>query len=134
TNEFWSSLRVTLSSIAAAYAMACVLGIFSGWLVTRSQLLTRALEPLVSGIFAIPITLFFPLFILFFGIGPWSKIAYGAVYGFFPITLNTIAALAHVDRRLIDAGRAMGFTRMGILRHVLLPAAVPVILSGLRIW
>jgi len=107
--------------------------LFAGWLLTRSQLLTRAFEPLVSGIFAIPITLFFPLFILFFGIGPASKIAYGAVYAFFPIVLNTIAGFAQVDRRLIDAARVMGFTRVGILRHVLLPAAFPVILTGLRI-
>jgi ABC-type nitrate/sulfonate/bicarbonate transport system permease component len=96
-------------------------------------LLTRAFEPLGSWIFAIPITLFFPLFILFFGIGPESKIAYGAVYAFFPIALNTIAGFAHVERRLIDAARVLGLTRAGILRHVLFPAAFPVILTGLRI-
>jgi ABC-type nitrate/sulfonate/bicarbonate transport system permease component len=133
TDEFWSAIRVTLGSIAAAYVIASVLGMASGWLITRSVLLTRIFEPLVSGIFAIPITLFFPLFILFFGIGAPSKIAYGAVYGFFPVALNTIAAFAYVDRRLVNAGRAMGFTRAGILRHVLLPAAFPVILTGLRI-
>jgi ABC-type nitrate/sulfonate/bicarbonate transport system permease component len=133
TDEFWVAIRVTLGSIAAAYAMAAVLGIICGWLLTRSTLLMKAFEPLVSGIFAVPITLFFPLFILFFGIGTPSKIAYGAVYGFFPIALNTIAAFAHVDTRLVDAGRAMGITRTGMLRHVLFPAAFPVILTGLRI-
>jgi ABC-type nitrate/sulfonate/bicarbonate transport system permease component len=133
TDEFSSAIRVTVGSIAAAYAIAAVFGITFGWLITRSALLTKTFEPLVSGIFAVPITLFFPLFILFFGIEAPSKIAYGAVYGFFPITLNTIAAFAHVDRRLIDAGRAMGFSQAGILRHVLLPAAFPVILTGLRI-
>ena len=132
-DEFWLAIRVTLGSIAAAYAIAAVMGIACGWIITRSTLLTKIFEPLVSGIFAIPITLFFPLFILFFGIGAPSKIAYGAVYGFFPITLNTIAAFAHVDRRLIDAARAMGFTRTGILRYVLLPGAFPMVLTGLRI-
>jgi ABC-type nitrate/sulfonate/bicarbonate transport system permease component len=133
SNEFWPAVRVTLTSVVAAYLIAAIAGVFAGWLLTRSQLLTRAFEPLVSGIFAIPITLFFPLFILFFGIGPASKIAYGAVYAFFPVVLNTIAGFAQVDRRLIDAARVMGFTRVGILRHVLLPAAFPVILTGLRI-
>lgn len=133
TGEFWGAIRVTLTTIGLAYALAAVAGVFTGWLLTRSRLLTRAFEPVVSAIFAVPITLFFPLFILFFGIGPESKLAYGAVYGFFPIALNTVAAFAHVDRRLVDAARSMGIGQAGILRHVLLPAAFPVILTGLRI-
>ena len=64
--------------------IAVVLGVFAGWLITRSRYLTQVLEPVVSGLFAIPITLFFPVFILMFGIGPESKVAYGAAYGFFP--------------------------------------------------
>jgi ABC-type nitrate/sulfonate/bicarbonate transport system permease component len=133
TDEFWNALRVTLTTIGVAYAIAGAAGVLSGWFLTRSRLLTKAFEPLVSGIFAVPITLFFPLFILFFGIGPASKIAYGATYAFFPIVLNTIAGFAHVDRRLTDAARSMGFTQAGIFRHVLFPAAFPVILTGLRI-
>ena len=133
TGEFWNTVRITLTTIAAAYAIAVLAGVLCGWLLTRSRLLTQAFEPLVSGFFAIPITLFFPLFILVFGIGPPSKLAYGAVYGFFPVALNTIAAFAHVDRRLIDAARSMGLSSAGIFRHVLLPAAFPVILTGLRI-
>jgi ABC-type nitrate/sulfonate/bicarbonate transport system permease component len=133
TGEFWRAIRVTLTTIAAAYAMAVACGVFFGWVLTRSRMVTKAFEPLVSGIFAIPITLFFPLFILFFGIGPPSKIAYGAVYGLFPIALNTIAGFANVDPRLIDAAHSMGFSQRGIFRHVLFPAAFPVILTGLRI-
>ena len=133
TNAFWSTIRITITTISTAYAIAVIAGVISGWLLTRSRLVTQAFEPLVSGIFAIPITLFFPLFILFFGIGPASKLAYGAVYAFFPVVLNTIAGFAHVDRRLIDAAQTMGFTQLGILRHVLFPAAFPAILTGMRI-
>jgi ABC-type nitrate/sulfonate/bicarbonate transport system permease component len=91
------------------------------------------LEPVVSGLFAIPITLFLPLFILLFGIGTGSKVAYGATYGFFPIALNTIAGLSSVDDRFLNAARSMGLTSLGTFRHVLFPAAFPVILTGLRI-
>lgn len=133
TDEFWSAIRVTLTTIATAYALAVITGVLTGYALTRWRLLTRAFEPLVSGAFAIPITLFFPLFILFFGIGPESKLAYGAVYGFFPVALNTVAGFANVDRRLVDAARSMGIGPAGILRHVLFPAAFPVILTGLRI-
>jgi ABC-type nitrate/sulfonate/bicarbonate transport system permease component len=133
TNALWPALGATFATVAEAYAIAATGGILAGYLVTRSRFLTEVLEPVVSGLFAIPLTLFFPLFILLFGIGAGSKVAYGATYAFFPIVLNTIAGLSSVDRRYIDAARAMGFSAAGLFRHVLLPAAFPVILTGLRI-
>jgi ABC-type nitrate/sulfonate/bicarbonate transport system permease component len=133
TDDFWSAVRVTLATVAEAYAIAVAVGLAAGYLVTRSRYLTRVFEPVLSGLFTIPITLFFPLFILLFGIGPGSKVAYGAAYGFFPIALNAIAGLAHADRRYVDAARAMGITRLGIVRHVLFPSAFAIILTGLRI-
>jgi ABC-type nitrate/sulfonate/bicarbonate transport system permease component len=101
--------------------------------VTRSRFLTAVLEPVISALFSIPITLFLPLFILVFGIGTGSKVAYGAAYGFFPIALNTIAGLSRVDRRYLAAARALGISAFGTVRHVMWPAAFPVILTGLRI-
>jgi ABC-type nitrate/sulfonate/bicarbonate transport system permease component len=133
TDAFWSAVQVTLATIAQAYAIATVLGLSTGYLVTRSQFLTAVFEPVVGGLFAIPITLFLPMFILLLGIGTASKVAYGAAYGFFPIALNTIAGFAHVDALYTKAAKAMGLSAAGTFRHVLLPAAFPVILTGLRI-
>ena len=133
TEDFWSAVGTTTLTIVEAYAIAVVLGVFAGWSVTRSRYMTQVLEPVVSGLFAIPITLFFPVFILMFGIGPESKVAYGAAYGFFPIALNTIAGLAGVDQRYLNAARSMGVSGVGLFWHVLFPAAFPVILTGLRI-
>ena len=133
TPQFWSAVQVTLITIAQAYIIAAVLGISSGYAITRSRFATKVLEPIVSSTFAIPITLFLPLFILLFGIGPASKVAYGAAYGFFPIALNTIAGLAGVEDRYLNAAKSMGFSQAGTFRHVLFPAAFPIILTGLRI-
>ena len=133
TDQFWAAVRTTLMTISQAYGIAIASGILIGYLVTRSRFLTQVLEPIVSGLFAIPITLFFPLFILLFGIGPASKIAYGAAYGFFPIALNTIAGLSGVGGNYLNAARSMGLSSFGIFRYVLFPAAFPVILTGLRI-
>jgi len=133
TGQFWSPLLVTLGTIAKAYAIAVVTGVLVGYLVTRSRFLTDVFEPIVAGIFSIPITLFFPLFILFFGIGTGSKVAYGAVYGFFPVALNTIAGLSGVSPHYLRAARSMGLSRWGAFRHVLMPSAFPVIVNGLRI-
>ncbi len=133
TPQFWSAVQVTLTTIAKAYGIAIVSGVFVGYLITRSRFWTDVLEPVIAGLFTIPITLFFPLFILFFGIGPASKVAYGATYGFFPIALNTIAGLAHADERYLRAARSMGASGFDTFRHVLLPGALPVLLTGLRV-
>jgi ABC-type nitrate/sulfonate/bicarbonate transport system permease component len=133
SGQFWPAALVTLGTIARAYGVAIVCGIFAGWLVTRSKFATEAIEPIIAGLFTIPITLFFPMFILFFGIGTGSKVAYGAVYGFFPIALNTIAGLGAVEERYLRAARSMGASGFETFRHVLLPHAFPVILTGLRI-
>ena len=131
--QFWPAVLVTLGTIARAYALAVIFGVLVGYLVTRSKFATEAIEPIIAGLFTIPITLFFPMFILFFGIGTGSKIAYGAVYGFFPIALNTIAALSNVDERYLRAAQSMGATRLETFRHVLMPCSFPVMLTGLRI-
>jgi ABC-type nitrate/sulfonate/bicarbonate transport system permease component len=133
TRQFWSAVRVTLTTIAEAYVIAVVAGLFVGYLVTRSRFATEVVEPLIAGLFTIPITLFFPMFILFFGVGTGSKIAYGALYGFFPIALNTIAAFSAFEKRYLDAARSMGASRLDTFRHVLLPGALPVIANGMRI-
>jgi ABC-type nitrate/sulfonate/bicarbonate transport system permease component len=133
TAEFWSAVRTTLTTIAQAYLIACLLGVAAGYLVTRSRFLTRVFEPVLSSLFAIPLTLFFPLFILLFGIGTASKVAYGAAFAFFPIALNTIAGLSSAEQRYLNAARSMGVTAFGTFRHVMFPAAFPVMLTGLRI-
>jgi len=131
--QLWSSLSVTVLSIAKAYAIAVIAGIATGFAVARSRTLIRLFEPVLSGMFAVPLTMFFPLFVLFFGIGPDSKVAYGATYSFFPIALNTIAAFSNVDDIYLRAARAMGASGWQQFRYVYMPAALPVTLTGLRI-
>src|SRR5215468_8621535 len=133
TGQFWSAVRVTLATIAQAYVIALVAGILAGYVVSRSRFLNDVLEPVIAGLFTIPITLFFPMFILFFGIGTGSKIAYGATYAFFPIALNTIASFANVEAHFLRAARSMGASRWDTFRHVLVPSALPVLLNGMRI-
>ncbi|MGH8220261.1 MAG: ABC transporter permease [Steroidobacteraceae bacterium] len=127
------AVGATLRSVLIAYAGAAVLGISAGFGITRSRYLCRLFEPLLSSTFAIPLTLFFPLFLLFFGIGPESKIAYGMTYAFFPIALNTISGFNQVDEKLIRAAQSMGAPPHLLFLRVLLPGALPVTLTGMRI-
>lgn len=133
SGAYLPDLRVTAGEFAAAFALACSSGTIVGYLVSRSRYLVRVFEPLFAGIFSIPIILFLPLYVLFFGLGPESKIALGTTISFFPITLATIAGFSNVDRTLMTAAQSMGASDYQLFRYVLVPAALPVILGGLRI-
>jgi ABC-type nitrate/sulfonate/bicarbonate transport system permease component len=132
SGEFIEDLKTTLGEIAVAFAISAAGGVTLGYLISRSPYWIEVLEPLIAAIYSIPIILFLPLFVLFFGLGPASKIALGASISFFPIVINTIAGFGHVDRLFVTAARSMGASDYHLFRYVLLPAALPVILTGLR--
>jgi len=129
---FWPDLQVTLIELVLGYAIAAALGSVIGYAVSRARYAIRAFDPLLAGLAATPVILFFPLFVMFFGIGIGSKIAIGATVGFFPIVLSTIAGFGSADPLYVKAARSMGASDAQMFRLVLLPAAFPVILGGLR--
>jgi ABC-type nitrate/sulfonate/bicarbonate transport system permease component len=130
--RFVDDLRITLFELVVAFTVSALTGALSGYLLSRSQYLIRVFDPLFAGMYAIPAILFFPLYVLFFGLGPPSKIAMGITISFFPIALNTMAGFGNVDKTLIVAARSMGCSAYQLFRWVLLPAAAPVIVTGLR--
>src|SRR5580658_8074451 len=132
SGEYIDDLKVTLGELAAAFAISVTGGVTLGYLISRSPYAIRVFEPLFAAIYAIPIILFLPLFVLFFGLGPASKIAIGATISFFPVVINTVAGFGHVDRLFVTAARSMGASDYHLFRHVLVPAALPIILTGLR--
>lgn len=133
TGSYWPDLRVTLYEFVVAFVVAAVTGLIVGYLVSRSRFSVRVFDPLFAGLYSIPAILLFPLYVLFFGLGPGSKIAIGITIAFFPIALNTIAGFDYVDRTYITAARSMGASGPQMFWSVMLPAAFPVVLVGLRI-
>ncbi len=132
SGEYIDDLKVTLGELVAAFAIAVTCGITTGYVISRSRYATAVFEPMFASLYAIPIILFLPLYVLFFGLGPASKIAIGATISFFPVVINTIAGFGHVDRLYVTAARSMGASDYHLFRYVLLPGAFPVILTGLR--
>jgi ABC-type nitrate/sulfonate/bicarbonate transport system permease component len=130
--EFVDDLETTLGELFVAFAISMTGGLTLGFLISRSAWLIRVFEPVFAALYAIPIILFLPLFVLFFGLGAASKIAIGATISFFPIVINTIVGFGNVDRVFVTAARAMGASDFHLFRYVLLPAALPVLLTGLR--
>jgi ABC-type nitrate/sulfonate/bicarbonate transport system permease component len=132
SGEFIDDLETTLGELAVAFAISVTGGVTLGYAISRSPYAIEVFEPLFAALYAIPIILFLPLFVLFFGLGPASKIALGASISFFPIVINTIAGFGHVERLFVTAARSMGASDYHLFRYVLVPAALPVILTGLR--
>jgi len=133
TGEFVVDLRVTLTELAVAFAISLTAGITLGYLISRTGFRIRVFDPLLSAIYSVPLILFLPLYVLWFGLGPASKIALGATISFFPIVLSTIAGFSRVEPILVTAARAMGASGLQLFRFVLLPAAFPVIIAGARL-
>ena len=132
TGDFVDDLKLTLYELFVAFSLAATLGCALGYVISRSRFAVRVFDPLLSGIYSIPSILLFPLYVLIFGLGPNSKIAIGATIAFFPIILNAIAGLSRVDAAYITAARSMGASDWRLFWSVMLPAAFPVIITGLR--
>jgi len=132
SGKFWPDLRTTLYELALGFVIAAVAGTVIGYAVSRSGYSVKIFDPLFAGLYAIPAILLFPLYVLFFGIGPGSKIAMGATIAFFPVVLSTIAGLSYVNRSYVTAARSMGASPPQMFWSVMLPAALPVLLTGLR--
>jgi NitT/TauT family transport system permease protein len=101
--------------------------------MAESPTAKRALQPWISGLYATPTIALAPLFILWLGIGIWSKVLVVIFLVLFPVTINTEAGLRTTSERLIEMLRSFGATPRQIFFKVSLPSAVPFILAGLKL-
>ena len=128
-----AAARLTALEVAAAFAAAAVVGVGAGLVIGLSAFAYRTFRPIVLLLFSVPKMVMLPLFILFFGIGVLSKAVFAFSLGVFPVLLNVIAGSRMVDRTLVTAAYCMGASRGGIFLKVVLPAALPSVITGLRI-
>ena len=133
TGELWRHIGVSAAEFALGYVIASVLGIALGLAMASSATAKQALQPWVSGLYATPTIALAPLFILWFGIGIWSKVIVVISLVLFPVTINTEAGLRTTSERLIEMLRSFGATKRQIFLKVSLPSAVPFILTGLKL-
>ncbi|MCC6146113.1 MAG: ABC transporter permease [Anaerolineaceae bacterium] len=127
-NSAFTLLEVLLGLLIGSLA-ATVLGYF----LARSHLLDRLLSPYLVASQAIPIVAIAPLLVIWFGSGIFSKILICSLIVFFPVLVNTIVGLRAVPENLRDLMRSLRATRWQMLCYLELPAALPVLLGGLRI-
>ena len=123
----------TLSETAAAFVLGSVAGIAFGLLFVLYEPIERFLDPLFSALNSLPRIALAPLFLLWFGLGPLSKIALVLSLTFFIVLNNTVAGARSVDSDLIILARMLGASKARIFFKVTLISAVPTIFSGLRL-
>ncbi len=129
----WVQAAITLGEMVAAFALAAVVGIVVGFILSRSQRTAAAFEPLFAWGYLMPFALLYPLFLLWLGVGPESKVFYAAAGAFFPIAYNTMRGLRSVDARYLNVGKAYGAGPLAVDIVIKAGAARPMILSGLRV-
>ncbi len=133
SGELWPHVAISAAEFAIGYAIASVLGIGLGLLMASSELGKRILQPWISGLYATPTIALAPLFILWLGIGIWSKVVVVVFLVLFPVTINTEAGLRTTSPRLIEMLRSFGATPRQIFFKLSLPSAMPFILAGLKL-
>jgi NitT/TauT family transport system permease protein len=133
SGELWRHLGISSIEFALGYVFASVLGILAGLAMANSVLAKQAMSPWISGLYATPTIALAPLFILWFGIGIWSKVLIVVLLVFFPVAINTEAGLRTTSERLVEMLRSFGATPRQIFIKVALPSAMPFILAGLKL-
>jgi ABC-type nitrate/sulfonate/bicarbonate transport system permease component len=124
---------ITLRRVLIAYALALGVGIALGTLIGRVRPVRLALRPIVSFLFPTPKVALYPAMLIVFGLGSTSKIAFGFSEALFPILLATAAGTSQVEPRLLWSAAALGTPSRSSLVKVVVPAALPAILTGARI-
>ena len=114
-----------LAGAAAALALGSLVGL--------SAIVRRLLAPTVAAFRTVPSLAWVPLLLLWFGIDETPKVLLVAIGAFFPIYTTTASALSHVDAQLLEVGRAYGRHGASLLTTVMLPAAAPELVNGLRL-
>ena len=133
TNGVPAALRLTFSELAVAFVIAVAIGVVVGLAIGLQPFARRSFMPIVLLVYGLPQITILPLFILFFGIGPASKIAFGVTHGIFPIIVTIVAGVQNLEPILLTSARSMGASRLQLLRWVIFPHMIPSFFAGMRL-
>jgi len=130
--ELPASLWLTVREIGTAYVLAVAAGLGAGLGLGMYRLAGRAWGPMLAALYAVPAVVWYPSLMLFFGLDAASKIAFGFLLGFFPITLAVLAGVRQVNPHLVTVARAYGAGTLAVFGRVMLPSMLFTLAGGLR--
>jgi len=126
-------LGVTLFEVLLGLSLGLILATLTGYLLAKSRPVERLLAPYIVASQSVPMVAIAPLLVIWLGPGLLSKVLIAALIVFFPVLINTIVGVRAVPEDLYALMRSLQATRWQILRHLEVPAAMPVFLGGLRV-
>jgi len=132
SGTLWRHLLITLEESLLGLTIGAAIGITLGFALARSPFVARVLDPYITMLNAVPRVVLAPLFLLWFGLGIWSKVALAVTLVFFVMFFNTYQGVRDADRVIIDNVRMLGASERQLVRHVLLPSALSWIFSSLQ--
>ena len=133
TGSIWPHLIVTLEEAALAFIIGASAGVVMGFALARAPRIGALLDPYIRLVNALPRVVLAPIFLLWFGLGIWSKVALGITVVFFIVFFNTHQGVRDVDRVVVDNARMLGASEWQLVRHVLVPSAMTWVFSSLNI-
>ena len=128
-----AALRITFWELGVAFAMSVVIGLVVGLAVGLQPFAQKSFMPIILLLYGTPQVTILPLFILYFGIGPASKVAFGVSHGIFPIIVTIVAGVQNMKPILMVSARSMGASRWQIFRWVIFPHMIPSFFAGMRL-
>ena len=128
-----NALRVSAYEIVVAFAMSVAIGLVVGLSVGLHRFTHKSFMPIILLLYGTPQITILPLFILYFGIGPASKIAFGVSHGIFPIIVTVVAGVQNIKPILLTSAKSMGASRWHIFRWVIFPHMIPSFFAGMRL-
>ena len=133
SGEFQRQALVSLQVFVVGLSAALILGIALGLLMGRYRLAEYLLDPYVYAFDATPRVALIPILLLWFGLGMPSRIAIVFLSGLFPVLMNTFSGVRTVSAGLVEVGRAYGANEKALFSKIILPAALPFIMAGIRL-
>jgi len=133
TGALWLDLLTTLTEAVVSFVIGVFLGVLFGFALATVPMLAALLDPYIRIANALPRVVLAPIFLLWFGLGIWSKVALGVTVVFFIVFFNTYRGIREVDRAMIDNARMLGASKYQLARHVLIPSALTWIFSSLHV-
>jgi ABC-type nitrate/sulfonate/bicarbonate transport system permease component len=131
--DFYANLAVTAQEIGIAVAIGAISGLATGIVLGSNRFLSQAFESLLLYLGPTPKIIFFPVMIMWFGVGSGSKIAMGVASCFFPIAISAAAGMRQIDAVLIRVGRSFRASPWQMIRCIYLPAMREPVVTGLRL-
>ena len=131
--DYYVNLGATASEVGLGLAIGGTLGLAVGLALGANRLMARAFEAYLYYLGPTPKIIFFPVMIMWFGVGPESKVALGTLSCFFPVALNVAAGMRQIDKVLIRVGQSFRATTWQMVQKIYLPAMRHPIINGVRL-